>query len=150
MTNGSLDQWDKTIRGKAMFEDIIEEAEKEVSSISDDEIESFLKNKLSKELFSMMKNDTKSTWAMTQTGTGYPKYWEFANSSIFVRNNLANFCTVSTSILIMHKSGKAYFQEQRYQHQSNICSKLFSTLNCIRPTRTVDTDEMYSFNLKLT
>ena len=132
-----------------MFEDILDEAEKEVLNISDDEIDRFLEKKLSKELFTLMKNDTKSTWAMTQTGTGYPKYWEFANSSIFVRNNLANFCTVSTSILILHKSGKAFFEEQRYLHQSNICSKLFSTLNCIRPTRTTDTDEIFNFDLKL-
>ena len=48
-----------------MFEDILDEAEKEVLNISDDEIDRFLKNNLSKELFTLMKNDAKSTWAMT-------------------------------------------------------------------------------------
>jgi hypothetical protein len=48
-----------------MFEDILDESENEVLKISDDEINSYIQNKLSKELFTMMKNDTKSTWAMT-------------------------------------------------------------------------------------
>ena len=62
-----------------------------------------------KDLLSMMKNDTKAAWARVQGGTGYGKWWEYMNSSIFAGNNMANFCTVSTSLLIVHRKGKAFF-----------------------------------------
>jgi|LauGreDrversion4_2_1035121.scaffolds.fasta_scaffold1114699_1 hypothetical protein len=65
MTNGSIDQWDKTLRGKAIFKDIIELAEDEVLNIQKNEIERYFEKNLSKELFSLMKNDIKSTWGLT-------------------------------------------------------------------------------------
>jgi hypothetical protein len=66
---------------------------------------------MSKDLLLLMKNDTKSAWGRVQSGTGYPKYWEFMNSSIFATNNLANFSTVSSTILVVHKSGETSFLE---------------------------------------
>jgi uncharacterized protein with NRDE domain len=94
-----------------------------------------------------MKNDTKSTWALTQGGTGYPKYWEFANSSIFVRNNVANFCTVSTTVLVIDQNGNAFFREQRYRHSNNFFTKLFSSCNCLRPKYEIETDVKENFTV---
>ncbi len=65
---------------------------------------------IAKEMMTVMRDATKSTWNNTQS-TGFPKYWEYINSSIFIPNNLANFCTVSTSLIIIHKSGQIFFQE---------------------------------------
>lgn len=46
-----------------------------------------------------------------------------------MRNTLAEFCTVSSTVLCLHSSGQGYLMEQRYRHSSNKCSKLLSSLN---------------------
>ena len=109
LSNGGIDQWDKVVRGTESISNIIKEAENEL--VQSSEIPKYLEEGLSKEILIAMKDDNKSSWALTQNGTGYPKYWEFTNSSVFVRNNLANFCTISTSLLIVHKTGECFFRE---------------------------------------
>ncbi len=109
LSNGGIDQWDKVIRGTESVSNIIQEAENDV--VQQSEIPKYLEEGLSNEILIAMKDDNKSSWALTQEGTGYPKYWEFTNSSVFVRNNLANFCTISTTLLIVHKTGECFFRE---------------------------------------
>jgi hypothetical protein len=109
LSNGGIDQWDKVVRGTESISNIIKEAENEL--VQPSEIPKYLDEGLSKEILIAMKDDNKSSWALTQNGTGYPKYWEFTNSSVFIRNNLANFCTISTSLLIVHKTGECFFRE---------------------------------------
>lgn len=67
MSNGSLDHWDKVHRGKEAFSDVLKEA-----SCPDSESKDFMEGNLARELFSIMRDDTKSTWSNTQRGTGYP------------------------------------------------------------------------------
>ncbi|CDW75329.1 UNKNOWN [Stylonychia lemnae] len=151
LSNGGLDQWDKVIRGKQLFEEISEQAEIELVRSQDNDKQEIIQEKmqiLSKDLIQLMKNDTKSHWGSVQSGTGYPKIWEFINSSIFACNNLANFCTVSTSIFILHKSNQACFLEQRYRHNSAFLSKLGSSLNICRPRYDVATEVYEVFESK--
>ncbi len=56
---------------------------------------------IAESLFGLLQNNQKSRWSDKQR-TEAPQLWEFANSSIFVNNNLANFCTVSSTVLTVH------------------------------------------------
>lgn len=96
----------------------------------------------------VLLNDQKSSWAITQSGTGYPKLWEFANSSIFVRNTLAQFCTVSSTVLCLHSSGHGYFYEQRYRHSHNKCVQLLSSLNLRNADYEVTSERQEHFELR--
>ena len=128
LSNGTLDEWDKVERGKDLFQGIMEKAEEEITQFTDPS--EYLVNALGSTLMTdLLMNDQKASWSRIQTGSGYPKIWEFLNSSIFVRNTLANFCTVSSTVFCLHKSGKAIFHEQRYRHSNNKCMQLLSSLN---------------------
>ena len=108
MSNGSLDEWDKVERGKPIFEQHFNEAHNSYSYLTTSkEIDRCL-GSYSKDLFSLMRNEVKNFWRLPR-GTGYRRYWEYMNSSIFVRNNFANICTVSTTTLIVHKSGRTWY-----------------------------------------
>ena len=162
-SNGGFDEWDKVSRGKDLFKEVLKQAEIELKNLITDNLKSksfsnepsnevykvtvdeFMKQ-MSKELLAMMKNNIKSAWGLVQQNTGYPKYWEYMNSSIFAGNNLANFCTVSTTVLIVHKSGHATFHEQRYRHNSTFFSRLGGTINFCRPRYEVDTEVIVSFD----
>ena len=133
MSNGSLNKWDKVKRGREAFKDLISLGDEEIKTCTDENDKYQIMVKLSQELFGMLRNDQKSRWAAVQGGTGYPKLWEFLNSSVFVQNNLGNFCTVSSSTLIVNKDGHALFEEQRYRQDSRFFPKLFGSLNCCRP-----------------
>ena len=137
MSNGSLDQWDKVQRGKEAFSEVLQGAQ---ASCPDTDVGNFIEGNLARELFSIMRDDNKSTWTNTQRGTGYPQIWEYMNSSIFIRNKVGNFCTVSTTVLAVHKSGSSFYQEQRYHHNNSICLKFLSSLSCIRLAFTVESD----------
>jgi hypothetical protein len=68
-----------------------------------------------KRIHKVMLNDREQPWALIQP-TDYYKCCEWHMSGIFKRNSLFNDATVSTQIMIIHKSGQALITEHSYEH----------------------------------
>jgi len=62
-----------------------------------------------------MLRDGGETWTTLQKTDGW-RAFEKLVSGTFVRNTVFNFATVSTQVLIIHKSGLAYATEHSYDH----------------------------------
>ena len=75
----------------------------------------------------VMLNDRTQPWALVQQ-TDYPKCCEWHQSSIFKRNSLFNDATVSTKILLIHKSGQAFISEHTYEHEMGWLRRFASTV----------------------
>lgn len=54
----------------------------------------------------VMLNDEKSSLVNIQSNTGVSKFFEYLNASVFIRNNVIDFCTVSTTMLAVHRKSK--------------------------------------------
>jgi hydroxymethylpyrimidine pyrophosphatase-like HAD family hydrolase len=69
MSNGSLieiPEWDKVLRGKNMFEEILNDSIEEVKELPDKDIPYFLEKGIAQNLISdVMRNESRSTWANT-------------------------------------------------------------------------------------
>ena len=110
LSNGHINQWDKVLRGKATFARILNCKAHEMQKNNDRKLPARLQmNRVTQDLQQMMKDDTRSKWCRVQGGTGKTKYWEWLNSSLFSRNNIYNFSTLSTTSLVIHRSGQAMF-----------------------------------------
>ena len=67
----------------------------------------------SEELHTLMINDEQEAWSLVQQTDGWTAA-EKMMSARFVRNSLANFATVSTQILMIHRSGECLVTEHSY------------------------------------
>lgn len=152
MSNGRINLWDKVQRGKAMFTEAWESAEQDVKDIKgqsqEKEMETYIKELYAPKLFGIMQNDVTAWWSQMNHNTGYSFYREQKLSGIFMRNNFANFCTVSTTVLIIHKSGLSYFEELRYQHADAWLWRLTGSLGLWRVPFYTDTDSKNIFKIK--
>jgi len=80
--------------------------------------------------------------------TGLPAWREKHLSPIFVRNYIADFATLSTTVLIVHKSGKAYFKEISYRHNRGLLEKLGGTLGCYSVPYATASEKEFDFVIK--
>ena len=107
-TNGHIEQWDKVCRGKGLFN----------KTLKDFEDSDSLKE-IAKEFISKVMEDQEVTRYSLLPRTGFNSYFEWKVSSIFVPNNIFNFCTVSSTAIVVDKHGKGVFFERTYTHRSN-------------------------------
>ena len=85
----------------------------------------------SEDLHSMMIRDEQEMWSLTQRTDGW-KFREKMLSSRFVRNNYANFATVSTQILIVHRTGECLVTEHSYQHSQELWRRYLQPFSICR------------------
>ena len=113
-SNGNFNKWEKVKVGKQVFLQKYEQAEKDVKEVGTDQakLEQFM-TEFSDELHTMMLNDRFNDFSDVESG--YPWHFEKHGSSIFARNTF-NFATVSTQVLVIHKSGLAMISESIYRH----------------------------------
>ena len=118
MSNGNVNEWAKVRRGAYDFfklhlkkENLAEDQD---LAADKQKLHSFMEE-YSEELHTMMSNEEQETWSLVQRTDGWTAA-EKLMSSRFVRNNYANFATVSTQILLIHRSGECLVTEHSYQH----------------------------------
>ena len=94
----------------------------------------------------LMQNETLQTGKNVQkTDENY--YLEKAISGVFVTQQPTYFATVSTTIMIVHKSGLCLLEEYTYRHTATWLSYLFG--RCMKKTWSVGRHEKFKFNLDL-
>ena len=122
MSNGNVDEWSKVFRGRYEFFKLYIKKQNEAADLKLDQDSTKLKEfmeEYTEDLFSLMQNDQQETWSLVQR-TDYPIFLEKIYSGRFVRNNFNNFATVSTQVLLIHKSGQCLISEQQYEHRQEM------------------------------
>jgi len=121
LSNGRVDDWSKVIRGRYEFFKLFCKKEKQFHELKIDakndvsNLRRFMED-YSEELHSLMIDDRIEPYYNVQRTDGY---WlaERLLSGRFCRNNPYNFATVSTQILLIHKSGECLVTEHSYRHR---------------------------------
>ena len=114
-SNGNLNKWEKVKFGRVDFLEKYIIAEKIAKGVGNDEVK--LEESMAEYaggLHKLMLNDRLNDYSDVESG--YPWHFEKQASSIFARNCASNFATVSTQVLIIHKTGLAYISENTYTH----------------------------------
>ena len=116
ISNGNINEWPKVRRGTYDFFKLHLKKEQvaEVQDLAADKkkLQSFMEE-YSEELHTLMINDEQEAWSLVQRTDGWTAA-EKMMSARFVRNSLNNFATVSTQILMIHRSGECLVTEHSY------------------------------------
>lgn len=145
LSNGAINQWNKVYLGRSNFEKEVQFAEQEVKFAGPNEVPKFMKA-FSNALLTVMLNEKRQKGNNVQL-TDEPFVVESALSSIFVNNFVNNHATVSTTILIVHKSGQCRIDEYSYSHRNQYLMWFFS--KCVKRWW-INRHSSYEFQLDVT
>jgi len=112
-------------------------AEREVLDIDETNkqtLERFMDH-FAQRLFAVMQNEAMQPWGLVQQ-TEFTRLAEWHQSGIFKRHSLQSGATVSTQVLIIHKSGNTLVSETMYEHGTNWFRRfaaLWPCCKCIAP-----------------
>lgn len=115
LSNGNLNEWWKVLHGRKRFIEEYITAEQKAVKIKNNpgELDNLM-SQFGEWIHQEVLLNDERVWLSELQRTDEGLYHEYLISSTFVRNQMKNYATVSSTVLIIHKSGRAYMQEHSY------------------------------------